>query len=557
MTQPVSNWNLFANPVFRRYAVSSLRPLRLVVTIMITQILAAFSWLMGFYGYALMQQAAEQSDSISVEQINELLKANAQPAAVTAWIPILLLQALLSYIGGTARVATGVAAESQTGMMDAFRLTPVRPFAKLSGQLLGLPIHTTVLSLLLMPWAFLSAWAGDIPLDILFRVYLIFWTGALMHHALGLAAGTFIRQKVLAGTLSQVSILVLNFVIPGMGFAGLGMLGHFSFFTAIKGEFLPLFSGTGLTIAESRVQFFDLSVSTSGYHWLVTLLALGFLALALHRRWIDSTSQLFGKIGTVLLASSILFFTCGEMLPQITASAEAAQAEAVSFGPKVLFDAQLSEMSSNRGDANREPTHDLSLASIAFIFGLLLLVLTGSLAPSDWARVRARRQGRPVPLWDDGRAAWGWIAAIALLATGAWAFLAGAGADATATIGKPSFTLVCRLAAALLLLCFVAQSVLLNVGWKGLLLGLFLAGLVPYLLFFAIALTSLQPYPGIMAISPLSLPVLAVSPGHMFFGFAFGLYLTLFIVFQGRLIRRDRKRREAPAQAAPPSKPTP
>lgn len=551
MTPPPSNWNLFANPVFRRYAVSSLRPLRLVVAIIITQTLAAFSWLMGFYGYALMQQAAEQSDSISVEQINELLKANAQPAAVTAWIPIFLLQALLSYIGGTARVATGVAAESQTGMMDALRLTPIRPFAKLSGQLLGLPIHTTVLSLLLMPWALLSAWVGDIPVDILFRVYLIFWTGAIMHHALGLAAGTFIRQKVLAGTLSQVSIMVLNFVIPGMGFAGLGMLGHFSLFTAIKGEFLPLFSASGQTITESRVGFFDLSVSTSGYHWLVTLLALGFLALALHRRWIDSTSQLFGKIGTVLLASSILFFTCGEMLPQITASAEAAQAEAVSSGPKVLFDVQLSEMSSNRGDANDELTHDLSLASIAFIFGLLLLVLTGSLAPSDWARVRARRQG-PVPLWDDGRAAWGWIAAIALLATGAWAFLAGAGADATATIGKPSFTLVCRLAAALLLLCFVAQSVLLNVGWKGLLLGLFLAGLVPYLLFFVIALTTLQPYPGIMAISPLSLPVLAVSPGYMLFGFAFGLHLTLFIVFQGRLIRRDRKRGEA----TPPSKPT-
>jgi hypothetical protein len=442
-------------------------------------------------------------------------------------------------------------------MMDALRLTPVRPFAKLSGQLLGLPVHTTVLSLLLMPWAFLSAWVGDIPVDILFRVYLIFWTGAIMHHALGLAAGTFIRQKILAGTLSQVSILVLNFVIPGMGFAGLGMLGHFSLFTAIKGEFLPLFPGTGLTIAESRVEFFDLSVSTSGYHWLVTLLALGFLALALHRRWIDSTSQLFGKIGTVLLASSILFFTCGEMLPQIAASAEQAQAEGAGSGSKVPSNVEAWESMLKVEDVTPERLGSWRLAGLAFSFGLLLFTLTSSLAPSEWARVRVRRQGRAAPLWDDGRAAWGWVAAIALLATGAWAFLAGAGADATATIGKPSFTLVCRLAAALLLLCFLAQSVLLNVGWKGLLLGLFLVGLVPYLLFFVIALTTLQPYPGIMAISPLSLPSLAVSSDRMLFGFAFGLHLTLFMVFQGRLIRRDRKRGEAPAPAAPPSKPTP
>lgn len=498
MSKPLSAWNLAANPVFRRYAVPALRPMPLIISIIITQLLAAFLWFAGVIGSVYALRLEEESPRPeSYDEFVALVRENPAPGAVTAWLLILTLQALLSYVGGTARVATGVAGETQDGMVDALRLTPVPALQKLLGQWLGLPIRTTVLSLCLVPWAIASFALGELPFAILGRVYLVFAAGALMHHALGLAAGTFIKQKVLAGTLSQVAVLSLHFVFPMIGALGLGMLSHFSLFNAIEVELASVVPiDSTLYPSELRTEFFSYSVSIFGYHLLVTLLALAFLLLAVHRRWVAATSQLFGKPGTLLFAFCILLFTCGEMLPQLS------QPRKNGF----INDLEL--------DFSNAEITQFWLHLLAALFGILIIILASLLVPSRQAcssspASRAQRR-RP---WDDGSSPFIWISALALFAFVAWLALSTQLSKALEGLIAPTPGQCVLLLVSYLLLVALTHICSSSFGSKRFLLGFFFVGLVPIMLTTLFVLASVEGawVTWIFCLSPLALPSLAIG----------------------------------------------
>lgn len=520
MSTSRSAWNLAANPVLRRYAVPALRPVRLIIAIVITQLIAAFLWFTGLLGAVYSTRLDEGGRRPeSYDEIVALVKENPAPGAITAWLLILILQSLLSYVGGTARVATGVAGEAQDGMDDALRLTPVPPLQKLLDQWIGLPIRTSVSTLCLLPWAIFSFILGDLPWAILGRVYLIFTVGALMHHALGLAAGTFIKQKILAGTLSQVAVLSLHFILPIIGVLGLGMLGHFGFFTAVGVELASVVPiDSPLYPAQLRTDFFSYNVSIFGYHLLVTILALAFLLHAVHRRWVAANSQLFGKPGTLLFAFCILFFTCGEMLPQLS---ELPKNEIINSLSLNFSSAEIAQF---------------WLYLLATLFGIFIIVLASLLVPSKQTRTSSLLSGakRKKP-WDDSSSPYLWITALALFASVAWGLLSMQLAKSLEGLPTPKIIHCLLLSASYLLLVILTHFYRSALGTKRFLLVVFFVGFVPIMLATLVILARADStwFMWIYSLSPLILPALAVAPPSPYLLFSLILNFSALLIVLG------------------------
>ena len=133
-------WQIWRNPITRRYATARLRLLRVAAWSVLIQPLAAFLWLVVYL-------SAEKTVS-------------AEHAALDAWIPILILQGLIWLLKGTFSVAVGIAREGAEGLSEVQRLTPLGAWHKVFGYLFGLPILETVLVASLLPWSVVSIGPG-------------------------------------------------------------------------------------------------------------------------------------------------------------------------------------------------------------------------------------------------------------------------------------------------------------------------------------------------------------------------------------------------------------
>ena len=386
-------WKIWRNPIVRRYATARLRLFRVVSTGLVVQVIAAFLWLVVYY---------------STRHGTDL-----QHAAVMAWTPILIVQGVIWLMKGTFSVAVGIAREGAEGLSETQRLTPLSAWHKVLGYLCGLPILETTLVASLLPWTIVSVVMGQIPLGVVFRVHLLLVTSAVLHHSIGLVAGTVIRQKIVAGTVSQLLVIVLHAVVPLLSRFGLGPLGHLGVERAITAELLPL---QGKTALSSTVRFFEWNVSLTGYEWVVMSTLILFLLQILRRRWQHADAHLFSKPLALAFSAWIIAMSLGEIFPLLRDG--------------TLFDWSNAALAkSQRGGRN--------LASSAVIEGLLPLgwagafgcvallsamLLAAIITPTLEQHGRARRAGASVRLpWSsDAHSALVWTSALGLMALAGW-----------------------------------------------------------------------------------------------------------------------------------------
>ncbi len=285
-------WQIWSNPILRRYATARLRLLPVAAWSLIVQPLAAFLWLAIYFSF---EKRTDQSH-----------------AALAAWIPILVLQGLIWLLKGTFSVAVGIAREGAEGLSETQRLTPLSSWHKVVGYLFGLPILETTLVASLLPWTVVSMVLGHIPWAVVCRVHLLLVTSAVLHHSIGLMAGTVIQQKIVAGTVSQLLVITLHFIVPLFSRFGLGPLGHLGVERAISAELLPL---QGIATPPSTVRFFDYHLSLTGYTWTVMSVLIAFLLQVIWRRWQRADAHLLSKPQALMFSAWIIVMSLGETIP--------------------------------------------------------------------------------------------------------------------------------------------------------------------------------------------------------------------------------------------------
>lgn len=511
-----SIWNLPANPVFRRHAVARMRPLPLLSWILVTQTLAGFAWAITFFSTLRRESKQSVSWDFTSPEFRELITEHGLAAAVLAWIVVLILQMILLFFKGTFSVATGVAREASEGMMDAKRLTPLPTGHKVVGQLAGLPVQETVVAGALTIWAVLSMILGGVPAMLLIKMYLILVTCAMFYHAVGLVAGTIIRQKILAGTLSQLLVIVLNFVLPLAGYFGIGAISHLGISAAFF-NLLETYFGADVSIKgmETTVLWFGHPLPAAFYTWAITVIALGLLVTIIHRRWKDEGSQLLGKPGTVVAVVALLLISLGEFHGYVPSLVELGTEEDDVIGFEIGRNSNLNNSNLNN-ESGVSPAWLIIpwISGFAIVLGLLNLLAATILAPSPVQRGLYRHAIRPRP-WHDGAPAIPWLLGICLLTSITFHGIT------RPMLGTEEFQAIHPATPWLVTAAFAIPAcvwllAIVRLGWRGAALLAFFFGVLPLLLAALVAVVTADPFAQarwILAISALILPVFAWISG--------------------------------------------
>jgi hypothetical protein len=363
----VSAWRLWENPVLRRYVRSRLRSRDLGVGLCITLVLSAF-----IVGISYSLGIRTESDPVS--------------AARSAIIPLLVLQAFILFVMGTAQVSGGMITERDEGSVDYQRLVPMAPLTKVLGYLFGLPLREYLLAASILPF---TAWAmarGHVPASAWVPLYWILFTTAVTYHATGLLTGTVVRNRRWAFLISIGMVFSLYTVIPQLAKFGLVFFKYLTI-TPVAYESLPDLlperSGAALRIGQNffpTPRFFNLGLPEVVFTTVSQAGLIGLFVVMLCRKWRQEEAHLlsqFWAVGTFIAVQVVLL---GHALPLID--------------PGDLFPSRnFRWFTSQALDWKPENTEALAMIAVYGLFTTgLACVLAGIITPDRERQLRGWRR---------------------------------------------------------------------------------------------------------------------------------------------------------------------
>jgi hypothetical protein len=539
-------WNIAGNPIFRRYCRSRLRPVGLTGGLLISILIAGFI-------FALVR-------SLGVYQMR-LVPADAERATL---VPLLVFQALILFVLGTAQVAGGMVAERDEGVIDYQRLIPMSPLAKVVGYLFGLPVREYVMFFSTLPFTAWALWRGGVEMEHWLPLYGILISSTLLYHFTGLLMGTVVKSRRWAFLASIGLVFCLYTVFPQMAKFGLVFFKYLTITPVFQEQLAGLMPRTaGAVLAQGQqllptVRFFNLDFSESVF----TLFSQGGLILTfivmLCRKWDRAEAHLLNKVWAVGFFVWIQLLLLGNALPLVE--------------PGNLFPSR--ELTRYVGlDPIWRPSSAEAIA-MAALYGVvtlaLLLVLTSIITPSldkqmrGWRRVR-KQGGRSLGVASDAAGSFWFVLAMALPGALAW-FLFTRGVVESRWFPGERVSLWVLAAFSLVMVAgsLGFQALLEWKGGRAVWWAALLFGAVPLMTgaVLGAGAGSLQPVAvWIAGISPLSLPVYAA--GSLLFSradlpaslttavpAAFGTSLLLLCLVTGWLATRLHAFRKATATAA-------
>ncbi len=397
--RPVPVWKLWANPIFRRYCRSRLRPQGLLISLLVVVLLAGFmvtvAWAVG------TRRSGTEVD-----------------AARSAVFPLLGLQGFILFILGTAQAAGGMTAERDEGVIDYQRLLPLPPLAKVLGFLAGLPVREYVMFAATLPFTAWALWRGEVPWTAWAPLYLAVLVSTQLYHFTGLLAGTVVRNRRWAFLVSIGLVFGLYTVIPRLADFGLVFFRYLTItpvLDSVGHDLLPTVGRMARSLKESGnhgpAQFFVFEIPALAF----TLLTQGGLILAfaamLCRKWREEEAHLLSKVSAALSFLWVQFLLLGNALPMI---------EQGTIFPSFAWTGQI------------RPTL-LEARIMAGLYGLTTLLLLFLLAliitPSSDKQIRgwrrAHKLGRTsLPRNSDAATSFAVIGALALVGAGCWFWFA-------------------------------------------------------------------------------------------------------------------------------------
>lgn len=341
-----------------------------------------------------------------------------QEAAQGTLIPLIVIQGIILMAKGSFSVASGITREGIEGVLDYQRLSPMPPAQKIIGYLFGLPVLDYVLFLLTLPFTFFAIWKGQVPLDMMLRIYGVFTTSVLLYHMTAFTAGMVVKQRFLVGFLSQLMMFLLYFILPILSKFGYIFFEHFTIRPTIFAEFAAIYPETrSFQIARQTMSFFDFEIPCHIFSMLIQLLMLTLFTMVVYRKWQNENHHLLDKHSAVIALGTLYFALIGSMLPQISTGRIFP-----SWGPRYLLEIPPPDFIS--------PEEALFILGFFGVFSLIISILTIALiTPNLDKQIKGLRRmlklgNRRVPLRDDESSSFGHgLAICAITFTGWWLFV--------------------------------------------------------------------------------------------------------------------------------------
>lgn len=395
-----SAWNVWQNPIFRRYCQSRLRFPGVGLAILVTVLIAMFIVSMG--------------SSIGIRS-----HMSVPDAARSGIIPLFVMQGVILFVLGTAQVAGGMTAERDEGVIDYQRLIPMSPLSKVMGYLFGLPVREYLMFLATLPFTAWSLWRGQVAWNVWLPLYLIMFSSTLLYHFTGLITGTVARNRRWAFLASIGLVFCLYTVIPQMAKFGLVFFKYLTI-TPVFEESLPgiLPESAGALVKAGQqllpsVKFFNLDFSEAVFSaFSQGGLILTFVVM-LCRKWRRAEAHLLGKPWATGFFIWVQILLLGNALPLIE--------------PGTLFPTRaFSRMAHLMSGWQPKPGEAVLLSGIYGLVTLLLIfILACIITPSADHQIRgwrrAKKQGESaLPRLADAATGFWFTGIMALAGAAAW-----------------------------------------------------------------------------------------------------------------------------------------
>lgn len=482
---------LWDNPVFQRFSRSRLRLRKAVFWYLLTLIVTSF-----------------------VVTLVYLIQTNSgvpeRDAARGLWIPVLVIQGLILMIKGTGAVSAGLIQDRIDQTLDYQRLTPVTPLQNLVGYLFGLPVLEYTLVALTLPHLLFIVVVGEIPIAVLFTVYLAFFTCVVLYHVTAIATGMVMRRWIWGYLLSIFMVGLVNVVLPGLvSQFGLKFLQYLSVWPVIGQKVLPLIvSEPGVATQNPFLQMAD---AVPFYNWTLspftfTLLLQGVLiatfSIMALRRWKSSDRHSLSKPYALALLCAFIVLLIGNVWVAITRQRM----------PFAIF-----------GQTDLDQLEGVVAIGLPLVYCLIVWFLCFALfamvIPSHHAYVRGLRRamklGRATRPWEDDSASISFMSLFPVVALlGLWVLYREAGASGFFDFLDQSGFSPWRLPAAFGLVVFYSALLLQAMQLKPTVMVILLVWFLPILVAIVsgAAMQSVESLQAVIAsVSPLALVLMAGS----------------------------------------------
>ncbi len=240
---------------------------------------------------------------------------------------LLCLQGFYLMFLGTGRVAAITAEEKESGLLDYQRMTPMNPFSKIWGYLLGLPAREYYMFALTLPFLLHCIIVGELTLENVLHLYFVFFSSVVLYHLTAHVIGLVVPKPRAASWVSRIVVLGLYVFLPAFGQAGISFLSFLTILPTYFGKMLPeLISLENSDYDYYRwendlidfwqdVPFFGAEISPSLFTLIMQGLILAALLVTAYRKWRNESLPAFSKTSGLIIFAVFQFLLLGSLWP--------------------------------------------------------------------------------------------------------------------------------------------------------------------------------------------------------------------------------------------------
>ena len=425
-TGPAPAWQLWRNPILRRYFRTRLRPRAMGVAVLITLLVAGFAFAMSrtIASKEMGRSYVKDANGNWSRVYNQPDQADVERVPL---IPLLVIQAVILFLIATGQVSGGMTADADEKTMDYVRLSPMTPLAKVLGYLFGLPIREWLMFAVTLPFTVWALWKGNVAAGHWVPIYAVMLTATVLYHLTGLTAGTVMSNRRWAFLVSMGGVFLLYSVVPQLGKLGLVYFEYLTIWPVVMENihgFMPATAGAAMKTAQNllgRAPFFDLDLPEVAFTILSQLVLCLTFVVMLWRRWRRAESHLQGKLWATGLCAWIQFVLLGCSLPLISSGKLFLSQR---FGSMFRFGGRVFDQSP---PVLAEATVTITIYGTVTMLAMLLLAIM--IAPARDGQERGVRRAakfgkRSVRWFSDESPAVSLVLVMALCGTVGWTIFA-------------------------------------------------------------------------------------------------------------------------------------